>query len=320
MLFRLKIRELFLIIFLLQVVFVLMIKKYYENWTNVSEDGKLKKVIVREEQWTMFIVDERNWIINNHVAQYSPRLIVDETTNRLVMETLALTDYEDQTAEFQIRNVKFIVKYGRKLFIMNIDDAIGNTTNFIFGKSVRNIWQFNTFLDGHDNETLAHLDQIHFALTDYKQYVRLMSYCNHTHDLVRFYSFHKPTIYYTNLVRKKAVAHCVHFVRHLDNNDGLRRMLNWLQIQKSIGIDKIKAYFYKVDKLSEMSIRIDKNSDFLQIIEFKLDYNILCAFQLNFIKLHGKSSLSEHLLKLCNQTFKVGIVNVQPLYNTIFLN
>jgi hypothetical protein len=282
--------------FLLAFVIVGMIT-FITIYNNLNRVQLPKENLNFENEF--FQVESTKWLINNRIAQYSARLIVDK--DKVIIEALALTDYVNQEAAFQKQNIKFLVKYENKLFVMDVQGAFGNTTNFIFGKSCRHIWRFNTVIQN----IFQNLDQIFYALTDYGEYLKLLNFVNRTDDLMAYFAFHKPVVYRTDSVKKKAIAHCLHYVRYLNENRGLERMLNWLEIQKNLGMDKIKAYFYRVDKNSYQTIRSAYGTDFLEIIDFKLHFVYLCQFQLYRLNRDVESSINSYLAKLCKKTFEV---------------
>lgn len=222
------------------------------------------------------LVEPRQWVINNLVAHYAPRIII-KSEKQLVFEALAFYDHINQTSENVIRNVNFLILFTQnddnnstveKLFL-KIDDASGIVTNINVKGANRLFWKFKSEIEV--NIELINLNKTLVLLTDVGEYERLRLVAQE--DLRQSLTFHKPFIYDARVRKKAAIGHCVHMIRDLDKRKVLQ-MKNWLSVQQRLGIDWVKLYFSKVSEESESEIRkfISANSGnmTIEIVDFGL--------------------------------------------------
>lgn len=259
-------------VFSILIIFSLMYIIYENNNSKVNKNLSIIKNMIND---SIRLAEPRQWIINNLIAQNSPRIII-KNNKRLIFESLAFYDHINQTSENLLRNVKFLVLFAqnnetnqsKKLFL-KIDEAIGLQTIINKNESGRFLWKLKREIEV--NIELINLNKIVFLLTDVGEYKRLRS--ESQEDLKRLLTYHKPFIYDAREKKKPAIGHCVHMIRNL-NERKLLKMKNWLSIQQRLGIDWIKLYFNEVDKKSEDEIRefisTNKGKMKIEIVNFGL--------------------------------------------------
>lgn len=272
-------------VFSLLILFSLIFIAYENKFIllNVS-NAKTQYITIYEnsKEASFRLAEPRQWVINNLVAHYAPRIIIKDK-NRLVFEALAFYDHINQTIEYVIRNVNFLILFAQngddstveKLFL-KIDDASGIETNINVGGVKRLFWKFRSEIEV--NIELIDLNRTVVLLTDVGEYERLRLVAQE--DLKRSLTFHKPFVYDSRVRKKAAIGHCVHMIRDLDKRK-LLQMKNWLSVQQRLGIDWVKLYFSKVSEESESEVRkfisaISGNMT-IEIVDFGLFF-ILFSF------------------------------------------
>jgi hypothetical protein len=208
------------------------------------------------------------WLFNTKIAQYGTKLILTKQNDSLIIETLAFINYQREflitktTSMFNIKCLTSNDDNEREQF--DVYEAIRLETSIKVDHSERCLWRIRCRVPSDKHR--FQFEQIKIALIDIFQVQEP--------SLV---SFHEPTFYDAKeIIKKKAVAHCVHMMRDLEN-DRLKRLYNWIDMQKRLGIDKFRFYFFRVSKESEQGIRDKFGNDLIQIIDYKLDKDFLCG-------------------------------------------
>jgi hypothetical protein len=128
-------------------------------------------------------------------------------------------------------------------------------------------------------------------------------------------SFHKPNFFDTETPKKPSVGHCVHMVHGLVDNNSTRfnRMRNWLNIQRHIGIDKVKLYMTSaVDHNASVLVLKEAFGDFIELVDYRLEFEFICkhaislhnrdAFKMND---HEFAEVVDHIYRNCERLFNV---------------
>lgn len=203
------------------------------------------------------VVDEQKWLINNLVAQYSPRLFVFAQQNRLQLDALVLYKHPVQKNTTLIDNLKFVTMIRelngnvRKL-MLDVQQAFGQVTIISSDGVTSYLWRVRTDME-IDLDHIS-LDSIVVALTDRTEFEKLFNQTtsneSSTLDSSSFlrssFRFQRPIIDDGEQVKKPAIGHCVHMVRGLEKKKRTDAMKEWLFIQRRLGIDLFKMYFYDV--------------------------------------------------------------------------
>lgn len=226
---------------------------------------------------------QQEWLINNRVAQYSPRLIVFNNRARLAFETLVLYDYSKQTSEDLCRQLKFLVMFAAKnqtnqtwkLITVDVKEAFGYVTIISVEGRTRYLWRVRAEIDFNPNE--IDIDSIVYFVTDYRKYKEIIDESEFSLNWTRALTFQAPIVQNGELEKRPAIAHCVHMVRELDDERKLRQMKEWLIVQQELGIEKLKLYVYKLNETTRQNLQefIENRNRKIKIemIDFRLVYN-----------------------------------------------
>jgi hypothetical protein len=255
--------------------------------------------IVAQANLTVPRVDPNQWIITGKLAHYSSNLILTRTNSHsleLTLETLVLIDRDDIT-EFDVKmNIKFLVLFNEKFSILNINRIFKRAIYTRKGLGRRDVWKLESRMsvellndDDNDEKSYSNLAFTIIDLADLKFLDHTVVSTTDAGRKVFLLNFHKPNIYDSGGLRKPAVAHCLHTVRHLESNAGHRRILDWLDLQKSIGIERVKMYFLNVSDQIEHSIRdhyLTHHTHHFQvdIVRFDLSFEAICQTQIDWFK------------------------------------
>lgn len=224
---------------------------------------------------------QQEWLINNRVAQYSPRLIVFNNRARLAFETLVLYNSAKQTSEDLRRQLKFIVMFAAKnqtnqtwkLITVDVKEAFGYVTIISVKGVTRYLWKVRAEIDFNPEE--IDIDSIVYFVTDYRKYKELID--QDSSNWARALSFQTPIVQNGELEKRPAIAHCVHMVRDLGDEKKLRQMKEWLIVQQELGIEQLKLYVYELNETTRKSLeqfiesRINKIK--IEMIDFRLVNN-----------------------------------------------
>ena len=241
----------------------------YKNYKVVESE----EVTSRINKFNVSIFDPNTWVFNQNVAQYSTKIIYTRNNN-LYIEALTLVSYEDEN---EINNtikerVKCIVLINQNvLSIFDIEDLLGRPT---FGQ--RSIWKVRCKLSPID-EYISKVETMRIAITDIQEFNRLNSSAEFI-NREKLLSYHWANVYDERIAKKKSVAQCVHTVRGL-NKRKTNQLKNWLKIQKSIGIDRVKFYFTSVEDSTKMEL-IQEFRDYIDIVDYRLDFEFICKYPL----------------------------------------
>jgi hypothetical protein len=244
-------------------------------------------IIVYEKNAENF---DTNWVVNQNTLQYSSFLLVDRNKQTIYIENLVL--FNDN---FWYHSVYYRVKClarhkpTNKVYINNIHKI----TRVIFmpiDNKTRYLWKIRCKLDSNISNSLN--SDWEFTVVHMNDYELSLD----------FVEYQKPRTFDLTKPKKKAVAHCLHLMRCL-NQQRLGQLLDWLSIQKLIGVDKIRMYFYDVDQNVETDIFHRHNKDFIQIVYYPTSFNKVCAKRIRDYDLQPANPVYKQLLIDCERTF-----------------
>ncbi len=130
--------------------------------------------------------------------------------------------------------------------------------------------------------------QIKLAIIDYQHFNVLIT-LQLFEALKEKYAFQLqiPQYFDQGMPKKKAIGHCVHIFQDLKkiqiegNKKYLYELLDWIGIQKSIGIDKIKLYLISDEsKLAQKTIQA-KFSNYVELENYPVSFRELCKRQID---------------------------------------
>lgn len=274
----------FFLLIILSVLLIAFENNLFGSKTTTTTVKVIKSINVKQKQQQnittlneIFIANQREWLINNQIAQYSPRLYVLTSRNRLVFEALILYNNSKQTSDAVRGQVKFLVlfesrKTGESWQIMlDVQEAFGYVTIISVGGIIKYLWKVRTEIPVVLDD--IEIDSTLFLLTDLKEYEKMMD--NELPEFLRNALTYQIPIVQIEKDKKPAIGHCVHMVRNL-NEKKLKEMKEWLFVQELVlGIDKLKLYFYQVDKSAQKNLEnfIQNNIQKMkvEIIDFRFE-------------------------------------------------
>ena len=164
------------------------------------------------------------WVFNPKIAHYSPKIIL-YNSETLILEALAICDYDNQTADEIKSNAQFIVHFALpepSSVCLEISEADEIPTSLLSrdNQTARSFWRLRAFM--HRNQHKFRFNDLLFAIVDIEQSKLLFSeYESDDEEKRLLIGFHKPIFYESNneLAKKHQVAHCVHMVRNIESEE-----------------------------------------------------------------------------------------------------
>lgn len=282
-----KIRFIFFSILLITLMHLISIKLILPNPSSTTE-----YIIITNNQESFPVFGPNTWLFNQRTAQYSTKIFL--TQNDLTIEALAFFNYDSEQRINIFERIKcvLLIRGREKAHVYELTSVVGLETRIYDQNGLkRKLWKIKC--EGiQENIHLSDFKNIQIAITDFNEYLTQRSQFSNY-----LLSFQTPNFYDIKKSRKKAVGHCVHTVSDL-NPKRLRRMQDWLRIQKLIGIDKVRLYMTDTNEQNELALK-EEFKEFVEIVDYRLDFEIICKFA---IKMREKS---EYLFKNCLDFHKV---------------
>lgn len=217
----------------------------------------------------MIIESTKIWVVNNLVAQYSSKVIMEPEPSKWTLEALVLYESTNQAPSFIRSRLKFLVNAREHQFFVDPDDVYAKDTQIIDRLGSRRfIWKLQAHLDL--GELQLDINELVFLVIDFDEYQKLsLIFPQQPDSLLRHFVYHKPNIYISTKQKKPAVAHCVHQVRGMDDYKLANNMVSWLRLQKDIGIDRVKLYFNNDFKLGKRLLKEFLTDGFAEIVDYR---------------------------------------------------
>lgn len=122
------------------------------------------------------------------------------------------------------------------------------------------------------------------------------------YNTIEFIWFHKPNFLDSRIPKKKAISHCIHMMFDV-YGERFTRFSNWFDVQKHLGIDRFRLYFFRINQTSEEMIR-KKVGKHAEIFHSRLDKPFICRHYITFLE-NQKSEIADYLMKNCEDMFSV---------------
>jgi hypothetical protein len=305
---RIRIKKwniLLLIVFLVFIINILIVFNYIIN----STPNNHWNIKYKSKYFNFNELDSNNWIFNFNVTQYST--IITKSSDELIFsESLIFLDHILNNMDYLNNNLKCLIKINEVFFVLNPYEIllvpimkIPNWPKQMY-KVKCEIRSYQLKYLKRSDSSLEN-EQIKLAIIDFKYFEYLTNlYAKLKENYL--IQLHKPNQFYMNKPKKKAIAHCVHTVRNLNDEKRLKYFFEWVKIQKTIGIDKIKIYLMtdlEQDPI-ENKIREEFNDGFINIIKYRTSLYNLC--KIFFDKLTTKTEynrLNYYLYRNCEKSF-----------------
>ena len=244
--------------------------------------------------FTIFLSNE--WIFNFNVSQYSSiiRESLLESNQRAKLLTFESTIFSDlPESDFQFKDLK------NNLLCMILTDQYeivnASLTKFLSINLMGiSIWKKSKFYR-IECELNTHIDAdvsvFRLAVVD----TRYLS------DSIKVLHMQTPLFVNTSFPKAKSVASCVHMLRNL-TEQRVNYTMDWIRIQKSIGIAKIRIYSLEKNEL--LLQRVEKNyKELVEIVDYKTKLNDICHLQLQNKIQNSNSNLYRKLYEDCESAF-----------------
>jgi hypothetical protein len=196
------------------------------------------------------------YLINKNVMQYS--VVISHTSLDQPLEVESLCVFKEKAAPQLTRCVfandtaVFKVKPVKDIF--QVEDHYGWILSRVVCKLEPN---------EYPNSTLA---QIYVAVLIEQEYPNLKS------DKIYF---QEPKFYNRSIPKLNSILNCVHTLS-IDNNARYHNILNWIQINKAMGVGKIQ--FCSIDYNSSYNPKLEKKFEsFVEVIYHEINLTRICA-------------------------------------------
>ena len=148
--------------------------------------------------------------------------------------------------------------------------------------TIDRIWRIQCTVPAELREQITLTDDILISVVDYEDYLDKKRRFGQDNLILQF---HKPLIFDNQYVSKKrAVAHCVHTIRGVDAIS-LKRLTEWLLIQREFGYAHIKLYFldaHAVDRIDVQELLQTSNADFrVDLVKYPTSVDDNCGWMQN---------------------------------------
>ncbi|CAF0873801.1 unnamed protein product [Brachionus calyciflorus] len=247
------------------------------------------------------IYDNNVWTINGIVAQYSS---IISSANVLEIETLSFIDHIKYS--INPNNIKCLTLINDEINLITPSEILSiqlsQTKN-----GINKFFRVKCPLKNNNNNNL--IKNIYVG-TIYNPLYK---------DLKNSYLiFQRPKVFYRDSVKKYPIINCVHMIRNLDDLK-FKKLLNWINIQKQIGYEKVKLYFNDVSK--ENTTFISKHfKNFVEIIDYDLKNKDICKFYKEQLILNPQDSSLSILKSHCERMKDLFFNDFQKDYSVFNLH
>jgi hypothetical protein len=224
------------------------------------------------------VFDTNTWVFNKNIMQYSTMAGIN-SQNEVEIQAIILS---------------------KTPFLNNLKCLVSSNNVQFINTSVRNIlkmndkfWQIYQIKCVFKADMLSNISNMFVSVIDARDY-EITDNTNKTKIFAQ-----RPTFYDLNTKKVPGVTNCVHMLRDVGSNR-YKKILNWVEINKAIGLSK--TTFYHVDhNKTYMDIIRKKYPDFVHVIDYEYDLARVC------------SKLEAHGLTDCSKTY--GIIFEESRFN-----
>ncbi len=253
---------------------------------------------IYKELNTLDSYENRNWIVNKNVMQYSVYTIYSQKS--IYFDALVLLSPKI------IKNsneVKCVIKHGNKLVILSqfrLDEIKAPLFKLRCKLSKPEIFS---------DAAILHVSVIYESDINFSEDQNVLETINSDQIPYIGLQFQASTSINSSIGRKASVVHCLNKLNVDYSNKTIRMKINnWIDMQKKFGIDYIQVYVEDIanDMVDRLSTKYEK---FLNFVPHSRNYSAICGrFQIKQNK-EPKSSLFLRLLKICNSTYEKIFLN-----------
>ena len=243
-----------------------------------------------------FVLSSNEWIFNCNISQYSSIVresLVDNNRSKLfTFESTIVSDLPEHllnNSQLE-KNLKCAISTDRNKIVYT------NLTQFLsISLMPISIWKKSQFyrVECELNAGLdANISVFKMAVVDTRYLV----------DSVHVLHMQTPIYVNTSRPKAKAVASCVHMLRNL-TEERVHYILDWLNIQKNIGVAKVRIYLMETNELLLQNIETNYKH-LVEIVDYKTELPELCHLQLKNKIQNPNSDLLAKLYDNCVSSFE----------------
>jgi hypothetical protein len=262
------------------------------NYSLNSINQKKKDSVTNPNDKIANRFDADHWVFNFGVSQFSS-IISGDRDKVITIESLVFFDHSNDYNNLK-KNIRCYTKTDDETMLLAPVELLRIELMHIssFPKS---LWRVKCELKQTEHKNQFQVLEV--AILDSSKYDDFLKKFKESKHLVWL---QKPRYFNTSIPKRKAVSNCVHMVNHIDE---LRfsRIQNWLELQRSIGYEKIKFYFYNVNQKYHELFHLKFNDGFVEIIEYNTSLEHLCHWPKNLLGDDPSSELYQYLYKNCLQ-------------------
>lgn len=269
--------------FILSLAIVLL----FLNGINYFNKIEIKNPIYRDEN----IFKTNTWIVNGIITQYSSLISLTDR-KQIEIESLLFIYLNSEIEKELDSRLKCLVKINEDYLLLNSTEnykipLYANKQGIKFLLRVKCVLNKKEHKYEFEKIQVSVLDQ---ELSDNYQ------------NKLNFILFQKPSFFNRLVPKIKSVANCVHFVYSIDKPK-LRKMRDWIRIQRELGQHKIKFYFWLVPQAIKNEV-LKGNENFVEIIDFPTNYSQVCAWQIRKVEQYPNSPEYKLILENCKRSIE----------------
>jgi hypothetical protein len=229
------------------------------------------------------------WIVNKQVLQYSAYAIFKG--NSIKIESLVFLNLGNNgnlkcvvtDSKFQILTRLTVIKNLQILPpVHKITCEWPNSTfnlgnDIMVGIIIENDFDFNLTLKDYKNNEMLSFEAIQF-------------------HLAKKFNADKP--------KKQSIAHCVHMFYGVDDikSNSMIKFSNWVELQRNIGIDRIRIYVLKLEKKTCDYLN-EKYKNFIDLVDHPTKFESICGLIEKLNNLEPDKIIYDVLFKNCKNAF-----------------
>ena len=240
----------------------------------------------------------KEWIFNWNVSQYSSIMRVsfinnNQTTKLLTFESTIFSDLPED--EF---NFKELEKNLSCMILTNRYDIVNASITKLLSINLMSIteafWKKSKFYR-IECELKTNID------ADISLFRLAVVNTRYLSNSIKVLHMQTPLFVNTSSPKAKSVASCVHMLRNI-SEQRVNYTMDWIRIQKSIGIAKIKIYSLEKNEL--LLKQIENNyKDLVEVIDYNTKLDDICHLELKNKIRNANSNLYSKLYENCQSAF-----------------
>ena len=253
------------------------------------------------------IFNDQQWLIQFKVVQRSA-IIVEQLDNSLMIETLVFLQESNGThSDHYARDaLRCAVKIGEKVIFLQVAEYL--LINSMYSLQ-HYIWRLKFKLENSSEYLSSELEKndpvtslgnkliidTSVAVIDYNEYAKKVIEYGAPNVVIVF----QRSLFFSKLVpKKKSLANCVHTMRDL-NNISIKRLSDWVKIQKEFGFSKLRLYFLNEAEMKHPVIQNLTIDNFVELVAYKTSLAENCDWMLDYLKKDEQNKFWNYSYQMC---------------------